>query len=88
MNDQNNNQDGAQKQQSEWNDRELGALWKRESMQKGSNQKEWDMWMKHQDDHDYHAPLGEQSKWLGDAGFKNVECVWRHLLWSVLISIR
>ena len=31
MNDQNNNQDGAQKQQSEWNDRELGALWKRES---------------------------------------------------------
>jgi len=64
------------------------SLWKRESMQKGSNQKEWDMWMKHQDDHDYHAPLGEQSKWLGDAGFKNVECVWRHLLWSVLISIR
>ena len=64
------------------------SQWKNESMQNGSSQAEWEMWMKHQDNHDYHTPLGEQTKWLKEAGFRNAECVWRHLLWSVLIAMR
>ena len=46
----------------------------------------WKMWMDHQNEHDYHAPLGDQLKWIKDSGFINAECVWRHLLWSVLIA--
>jgi len=60
--------------------------WKNESMKNGSNLKEWKMWMDHQNEHDYHAPLGDQLKWIKDSGFINAECVWRHLLWSVLIA--
>ena len=62
------------------------AVWEKESKAKGASDEEWEMWMRHQDDHDYHAPLGAQIGWLKDAGFKNAECVWRHLLWSVLIA--
>ena len=64
------------------------SLWENESKLKGASENEWKMWMQHQEDHDYHATLENQIKWLKTSGFTNVECVWRHLLWSVIIAAK
>lgn len=60
------------------------ANWKELSLSAGATEAEWDMWMQHQSEHDYHDPLPDQLTWLTDAGFPIVDCSWRYLLWSVI----
>lgn len=58
--------------------------WKKISLDAGSTHEEWDMWMRHQADHDHHDTLASQMAWLADAGFSVVDCPWRYLLWTVI----
>lgn len=58
--------------------------WKTLSFQAGSSDAEWEMWMRHQDEHDHHDSLTDQLDWLRKAGFPVVDCPWRYLLWSVI----
>ncbi len=58
--------------------------WKRDSLAQGATTDEWDQWMQHQADHDFHATLADQSRWLTEQSF-HVDCVWRYLLWTVLV---
>ena len=58
--------------------------WKRISLEAGSTEEEWKMWMQHQDEHDHHDSLTAQLAWLTDAGFSVVDCPWRYLLWTVI----
>ncbi len=58
--------------------------WNRVSKQAGSTAEEWEMWMQHQRQHDHHDILGDQMRWLSEAGFHVVDCPWRYLLWTVL----
>ena len=60
--------------------------WHRLAQEREVPDSEWDEWMSHQDDHDYHATLNDQLKMLQDAGFGTTDCVWRHLLWTVLVA--
>jgi tRNA (cmo5U34)-methyltransferase len=60
--------------------------WRREALDLGATEDEWRTWMTHQDDHDHHAPLGDQMAWLRAAGFLDVDCPWRYLLWTVLLG--
>jgi hypothetical protein len=53
-------------------------------MAAGSTDEEWQMWMKHQFEHDHHDTMVEQIDWLRQAGFQKVDCPWRYLLWTVL----
>lgn len=62
--------------------------WREESFAMGATEEEWAAWMAHQDDHDHHAPLVDQIGWLRDAGFVEVDCPWRFLLWTVLVGRR
>lgn len=62
--------------------------WQRVSRQAGSTDKEWEMWMQHQRQHDHHDSLGDQMQWLSEAGFGVVDCPWRYLLWTVLQAIK
>ena len=62
--------------------------WKAAAMNAGSSPEEWEMWMKHQADHDYHDTLPQQLAWLRDAGFDTVDCPWRYLLWTVVQAIK
>jgi tRNA (cmo5U34)-methyltransferase len=64
------------------------ATWEREAQALGVTTEEWAAWMQHQRDHDHHAPLRAQVQWLEDAGFDSVDCVWRHLLWTIVIAER
>ena len=57
--------------------------WKRDSLDAGSTDEEFQMWMDHQAEHDYHETLHNQSQWLRETGFSQVDCVWRYLLWTV-----
>ena len=58
--------------------------WRRLTMDAGSTEAEWDMWMKHQAESDHHDTITDQMQWLRAAGFPIVDCVWRYLLWSVI----
>lgn len=58
--------------------------WHALSTAAGSNEAEWAMWMEHQRDHDFHDSLLDQIDWLRAAGFKDIDCVWRFLLWCVV----
>ena len=60
------------------------ANWKEISLAAGSTEEEWEMWMKHQREHDHHDTLSDQMMWLSEAGFDVVDCPWRYLLWTVL----
>lgn len=62
--------------------------WKDLTFQSGSSQDEWDMWMRHQAEHDHHDTLVSQLDWLREAGFSVVDCPWRYLLWSVIQARR
>jgi tRNA (cmo5U34)-methyltransferase len=58
--------------------------WQRVAFDAGSTPEEWDMWMRHQDEHDHHDKLEDHLGWLNDVGFATIDCVWRCLLWTVL----
>lgn len=62
--------------------------WREESFALGASEDEWTTWMTHQDDHDHHAPLADQMAWLREAGFTEIDCPWRFLLWTVLVGRR
>ena len=60
--------------------------WKQFSMDKNVPLKEWELWMDHQDKHDFHSPIEKYFEWSKQIGFHNVDVVWRYLLWSVFIA--
>ncbi len=62
--------------------------WKAAAIGGGSTTQEWEMWMRHQCDHDHHDTLGNQTRWLCEAGFEVVDCPWRYLLWTVLLALK
>lgn len=64
------------------------ACWKNVSLAAGSTEQEWQMWMQHQAEHDHHDTLSDQMNWLAAAGFEQVDCTWRYLLWSVVQSTK
>ncbi len=58
--------------------------WERQSRALGATDEEWSDWMSHQEVADYHAPLRAQLQWFCDAGFTDIDCPWRHLLWTIV----
>jgi tRNA (cmo5U34)-methyltransferase len=64
--------------------REHMARWEAASRALGASSAEWDAWMAHQAAHDHHAPLPAHLAWLRAAGFTVADCVWRHVLWTVV----
>lgn len=58
--------------------------WRAETFQAGTSDEEWSMWMEHQQQHDHHDTLADQIDWLREAGFADVDCVWRYLLWTAV----
>ena len=64
------------------------AQWKIEAFKLGSSESDWDLWMEHQHQHDFHATAKDQMSWMKAAGFKDVDILWRNLLWVVFSSSR
>lgn len=64
------------------------AQWKVEAFKLGSSESDWDMWMSHQSQHDFHTTAQEQMTWMETAGFKNIDILWRNLLWTIFYSTK
>jgi tRNA (cmo5U34)-methyltransferase len=58
--------------------------WKDEAFKLGSTQQNWDMWMAHQTAHDYHSSIVWHIDHLRQAGFTDVDVIWKNLLWAVI----
>ena len=61
-------------------------LWRRFALNSGCTEDEWELWMKHQDEHDYHSSAVEQILWLKKANFSSIDVTWRYLLWTVITA--
>ncbi len=68
-------------------DRHLLA-WRQAAHCQGTTEREWADWMQHQQAHDHHAPLAAHFDWLQAAGFRQIDCPWRYLLWTVVVAAR
>lgn len=64
------------------------SRWKLESQKAGSTPAEWEMWMQHQATHDFHDSLPSHLAWLKSAGFSQIDCTWRFLLWATMHSVK
>jgi tRNA (cmo5U34)-methyltransferase len=62
--------------------------WRAEARKLGASEAEWAEWMRHHDEDDHHATVSQQMAWLGESGFGTVDCVWRNLLWTVVVGLR
>ena len=61
-------------------------LWHQFALNSGCTEDEWELWMKHQDEHDYHATAADQMLWLKKANFSSIDVTWRYLLWTVITA--
>ena len=60
--------------------------WKTEAFKLGSTQENWDMWMQHQADHDYHTPVVWHLEQLKEVGFSNIDVLWKNILWTIVYA--
>ncbi|WDF54746.1 class I SAM-dependent methyltransferase [Mucilaginibacter sp. KACC 22063] len=60
------------------------SRWKNEALKLGSTEADWEMWMEHQDAHDYHTPVICHLKELETAGFDAVDVIWKNIMWAIL----
>ncbi len=57
--------------------------WKEEAFNLGSTDENWRMWMEHQEAHDYHAPVSWHLDELRGSGFREVDALWKNIMWLV-----
>lgn len=62
------------------------ARWKEAAFSLGSTQENWDMWMQHQDDHDYHTEVSWHLEKLKSSGFETVDILWKNIMWAVIYA--
>ncbi|MBC7744585.1 MAG: class I SAM-dependent methyltransferase [Flavobacterium sp.] len=60
------------------------SRWKEEAFKLGSTQENWDMWMEHQNAHDFHTPVNWHLKQLESSGFAEVDIIWKNIMWAVI----
>ncbi|MDA9554768.1 class I SAM-dependent methyltransferase [Pelobium sp.] len=60
--------------------------WKEEAFKLGSTQENWDMWMQHQNQHDYHTPVLWHLEQLREKGFINIDVIWKNMMWAVIYA--
>jgi tRNA (cmo5U34)-methyltransferase len=60
------------------------SRWKDEAFNLGSTEENWNMWMEHQNAHDFHSPVGWHLQQLELAGFKEVDLLWKNIMWAVV----
>jgi tRNA (cmo5U34)-methyltransferase len=60
--------------------------WKQWAMEHDVPESEWQTWMDHQDESDYHAPVEDHFRWLDEAGFAWQDVIWRNWLWTIVQS--
>jgi tRNA (cmo5U34)-methyltransferase len=57
--------------------------WERWARENGATSEEITLWAEHAEAYDHYAPLAMHIQWLQQAGFIQVDCHWRKLMWTV-----
>lgn len=59
------------------------ARWMEWSRENGATEEELAMWIEHGEKYDHYASLEEHFTWLKAAGFTEIDCYWKRVLWAV-----
>lgn len=62
------------------------SRWKEAAFSLGSTSENWEMWMQHQNDHDYHTEVSWHVEKLKSLGFKNVDILWKNIMWAIIYA--
>ncbi len=62
------------------------SRWKTAAFELGSTQENWDMWMQHQNEHDYHTEVSWHLEKLKENNFKIVDILWKNVMWAVIYA--
>jgi tRNA (cmo5U34)-methyltransferase len=56
--------------------------WEAWALESGATPDDLNVWITHAEQHDHYASLANHFEWLQEAGFKEVDCYWRKLMWT------
>lgn len=59
------------------------ARWMAWAREQGATSEELAMWIEHGEKYDHYASLAEHFQWLAEAGFTEIDCYWKRVLWAV-----
>jgi tRNA (cmo5U34)-methyltransferase len=59
------------------------SQWEQWAKQHGATDEDIVLWTEHAEAYDHYAPLANHFQWLQEAGFTNIDCYWRKLMWTV-----
>lgn len=62
------------------------SRWQDEAFKLGSTQENWEMWMEHQNNHDFHTPIVWHLEKLKSKGFKNIDVLWKNIMWAIIYA--
>jgi tRNA (cmo5U34)-methyltransferase len=62
------------------------SRWKAAAFELGSTPENWAMWMKHQDEHDYHTEVSWHLEQLKALNFETVDILWKNIMWAVIYA--
>ena len=58
------------------------TLWEAWARESGATTEDLQVWIDHAERHDHYSPLAEHFRWMQQAGFIEVDCYWRKLMWT------
>ncbi len=62
---------------------QLRDRWLSLSREKGANEEEIALWVRHSDESDHYTPIFTHFQWLSEAGFQHIDCYWRKVYWTL-----
>lgn len=59
------------------------ARWMTWSKECGASDEELAFWIEHGEKYDHYASLFDHFQWLSQAGFQEIDCYWKKMMWAV-----
>jgi tRNA (cmo5U34)-methyltransferase len=67
-------------------ERSFYQQWQSTSYELGATPEQWNHFMDHDQRYDIHTPILVVVDWLREAGFVDIDILWRRLMWAIIVA--